>query len=195
MSDALRVLAVSGSLRKGSFNTALLNAAIGIAKAEGLSLEFDIANIADIPLYNEDLRGEGLPPAVQTFRDQIERAQGVLFVTPEYNHSVPGVLKNAIDWASRPGANGKPHPFAGKPFAMMGASGGMSGTMRAQYHLRQIAVFLDMHALNRPEVFVRNAKSVFDANLSLTDEPTKKVVTDLLRAFATWTKRFAQAQV
>jgi chromate reductase, NAD(P)H dehydrogenase (quinone) len=110
-------------------------------------------------------------------------------VTPEYNYSIPGVLKNAIDWASRPPAQ----PFAGKPLAIMGASGGLSGTMRAQYHLRQIAVFLDMFPINKPEVFVRSAKDLIDAQGKLTDEATRKVIADQLVALAAFTNRLRGA--
>jgi chromate reductase len=185
--DRIRVLGISGSLRKASYNTALLRAAIEIANENGLPVEITPANIHEIPPYDEDVRAAGLPPAVQDFRAAISAAQAILFVTPEYNYSMPGVLKNAIDWASRPPAQ----PFADKPFAVMGASGGMSGTMRAQYHLRQTAVFLDMHALNKPEIFVRNAKEGFDETGRLRDEAVRKLIRDLLVALATWTRRIA----
>lgn len=185
--DSVRVLGVSGSLRKGSFNTALLHAAIEIAAAEKLPISFEVADISAIPLYNEDLRVDGAFPApVQKLREHIAAASAVLFVSPEYNYSLPGVLKNAIDWASRAPAQ----PFADKPFAVMGASGGMSGTMRMQYDLRQIAVFLNMHALNTPEVFVRNAKTMFNDDLTkLTDEPTRQAIAKQLAALVAWTNR------
>jgi chromate reductase len=186
--DSLRVLGISGSLRKGSFNTSLLRAAMAIAETEKLPLRFDIADIRGIPPFDEDVRAAGLPEPVQKFRDAIAAADAVLFVTPEYNYSIPGVLKNAIDWASRPPSQ----PFADKPFAIMGASGGLSGTMRGQYHLRQVAVFLDMHPLNKPEVFVRNAKDAFDADGNLKDEATRKVVHQQLVALADWTRRLAK---
>jgi chromate reductase, NAD(P)H dehydrogenase (quinone) len=181
----IKVLGISGSLRAGSFNTALLRTAKEMAGAE---MAIDIADIRDIPLYDEDVRAKGLPPSVQRFREQVAAADAILFVTPEYNYSVPGVLKNAIDWASRPPAQ----PFADKPIAIMGASGGLGGTLRAQYHLRQIMVFLDAHVLNKPEVFVRSAQDAFDAELQLKDERTRKVVGELLQALATWTKRLAR---
>lgn len=184
--DSVTVLGVSGSLRKGSFNTALLHAAIDIAKAEGIPITFEVASLADIPLYNDDLRTEqGYPPPVQRFREEIARADALLFVSPEYNFSVPGVLKNAIDWASR----APNQPFADKPFSIMGVSGGMSGTMRMQYHLRQIAVFLNMHALNQHELFARNGKTLFSDDLKLTDEPTRQVVARQLTALVDWTRR------
>lgn len=176
----VRVLGISGSLRKGSFNTAVLRAAAELAP-EGMTIT--TASIADVPLYDEDVRAQGLPASVQKLREAIAAADALLLVTPEYNFSIPGVLKNAIDWASRPPAQ----PFAGKPLAIMGASGGLSGTMRAQYHLRQIAVFLDMHPLNKPEVFVRSAQSLLDAEGRLTDEPTRKVIAEQLVALKAWT--------
>jgi chromate reductase len=182
MGDGIVVLGISGSLRKGSFNTALLRAAVELAPRD---VRIETADIASIPPYNEDVRVAGLPPSVTGLRDRIDRADAVLFVTPEYNYSVPGVLKNAIDWASRP----PNQPFAGKPLGIMGASGGMSGTMRAQYHLRQIAVFLDMYPFNKPEVFVRNAQTVFDEAGKLVDDPTRAVVRQYVEALAAWTRR------
>jgi len=173
----VKLLGISGSLRRASFNTALLEAARGLAP-EGVSIE--VASIREIQLYDEDVRSVGYPAPVQAFREAIAAADGVLFVTPEYNYSVPGVLKNAIDWASRPPSQ----PFAGKPIAIMGASGGMSGTMRAQYHLRQVMVGLDAHAVNKPEIFVRQAPSLLDESGKLTDEPTRKLVRELVAALA-----------
>ena len=183
--DPVRVLGISGSLRRGSYNTSLLRAAIEIAAEQKLEAAFTVAEIREIPPYDEDVRAAGLPPPVQAFRDAIAGADALLFVTPEYNYSLPGVLKNAIDWASRPPSQ----PLADKPFAVMGASGGMGGTMRAQYHLRQAAVFLDMHAVNRPEIFVRNAKDVFDEDGRLKDEKVRKLVGELVRALIQWTRR------
>jgi chromate reductase len=180
--NGIVVLGISGSLRKGSFNTALLRAAVELAPRD---VRIETADISAFPLYNEDVRAVGFPAAVTGMRDRIERADAVLFVTPEYNYSIPGVLKNAIDWASRP----PNQPFAGKPLGLMGASGGAGGTMRAQYHLRQVAVFLDMHPINKPEVFVRNAQTVFDEGGKLVDEPTRNGVRQYLEALAAWTRR------
>jgi chromate reductase len=186
-SDRVRLVAFSGSLRKGSFNTALLHTAIDLAPSD---VTIEVAEIRDIPLYDEDLRTAGVPASVQRFREQIARAEGVLVATPEYNYSMPGVMKNAIDWASRPPAQ----PFGGKTLGIMGASSGMSGTMRAQYHLRQSAVFLDMIPMNKPEVFVRNAASLVKDG-RIIDEPTRKVIGDFMIALAAWTKRMrANAQ-
>lgn len=190
--DSVRVLAVPGSLRKGSFNRALLHAAIEIARGENIPMTFTVADISEFPLYNDDIREkDGFPPPVAKFREQIAAADAILFVSPEYNYSVPGVLKNAIDWASR----APNQPFSDKPYSVMGASGAMSGTMRMQYHLRQIAVFLNMHPLNGPEVFVRNAKTVFSEDLSqLTDATTKQVVAKHLNALVTWTRRLTRRE-
>lgn len=178
----LRVLGISGSLRKGSFNTAVLQAAIELAP-QGMIIE--TADLLSIPVYNEDVRATGVPDSVKRLCEAIAAAEALLIVTPEYNYSIPGVLKNAIDWASRP----PNQPFAGKPLAIMGASSGAGGTMRAQYHLRQVAVFLDMHPLNKPEVFVRSAQEKVDASGKLTDTATRKVIGDQLVALATWMRR------
>jgi chromate reductase, NAD(P)H dehydrogenase (quinone) len=148
-------------------------------------MTIETADIRAIPVYDEDVRAAGLPDVVQKLRESILKADALLLVTPEYNYSIPGVLKNAIDWASRP----PNQPFADKPLALMGASGGPSGTMRAQYHLRQVAVFLDMHVLNKPEVFVRSAQEKVDASGNLTDEATRKVIAEQLVALAAWTRR------
>jgi chromate reductase len=182
MSDAIRVLGLSGSLRRGSFNTALLRAAIDLAPADMTFTTFDLR---PIPPYDEDVRAVGLPEAVVAFRAAIAAADALLFVTPEYNYSIPGLLKNAIDWASRPPSQ----PFAGKPTSIMGASGGLSGTMRAQYHLRQIVVFLDLLVMNKPEVFVRSAAEKFDPEGRLVDDATRKVVREHVAALAEWTRR------
>ncbi|HEY0522391.1 MAG TPA: NAD(P)H-dependent oxidoreductase [Stellaceae bacterium] len=180
--SAVKVLGICGSLRKGSYNAAALRAAQELAP-DGLTIEtFDIA---PIPIYNEDVRAEGLPPSVEQFRERIRAADALLFVTPEYNYSVPGVLKNAIDWASRP----PEQPFAGKPVAIMGATPSALGTARAQYHLRQILVFLDMHPINKPEVMIAAASGKFDAAGQLTDETTRDFVRQLLTALRDWTRR------
>ena len=178
--DALKVLGMSGSLRKGSFNTMALRAAQGLAP-EGMTIE--TAGIGDLPLYNDDIRAAGYPPVVQAFRDKIAAADALLFVTPEYNYSVSGVLKNAIDWGSRPPSQ----PFDGKPVAIMGASGGILGTARAQYHLRQMCVFLNMLPVNKPEVMIGQAASRFDAEGKLADEATRGLIKQLLESLRDWT--------
>jgi chromate reductase len=178
--DALKVLGISGSLRKGSFNTMALRAAQGLAPA-GMTIE--TAEIGNLPLYNDDIRAAGYPPVVQAFRDKIAAADALLFVTPEYNYSISGVLKNAIDWGSRPPSQ----PFDGKPVAIMGASGGVLGTARAQYHLRQMCVFLNMFPVNKPEVMIGQAQTRFDAAGALTDETTRGLVKQLLESLRDWT--------
>jgi chromate reductase len=181
----IRVVGISGSLRAGSYNSAALRAAVALAP-DGMTIE--TAAIGDLPLYNDDVRAAGYPAAVQRFRDQLSAADAILFVTPEYNYSIPGVLKNAIDWASRPPSQ----PFDNKPVAIMGASGGVLGTARAQYQLRQMLVFLNAFPLNKPEVMIGAAQSKFDEAGTLTDEPTKEFIRTLLAALANWTARLKQ---
>jgi chromate reductase, NAD(P)H dehydrogenase (quinone) len=183
MSDTVRVLGVSGSLRKASFNTALLRAAMAVAPPE---VQVTIAAIGDIPHYDEDVHQmTGFPAPVVRFREQVAQADALLIATPEFNYSVPGVLKNAIDWASR----APKQPFGGKPLAIMGVSGAMSGTMRAQYHLRQICVFLDMHPINRPEIFVRNGATAFDETGAVKDEALAKALPQMWTSLVAWTRR------
>jgi chromate reductase len=181
-----RILGIAGSLRKGSYNAALLKVAAG-SMPDGSSLE--IFDISTIPLYNEDVRAQGFPAPVQQLREKIAAADGVLFATPEYNFSVSGVMKNVIDWASRP----PDQPFNDKPVAVMGASAGALGTARAQYHLRQIGVFLNMRFVNKPEVFVGSAATKFDAEANLTDETAKVLIKTLMAELVTWSGRLKKA--
>jgi chromate reductase len=180
----LHVLGLSGSLRARSFNTAALRAAGSMLPA---GCTFEIAPIGDLPLYDQDLMDKGMPEPAVRLRAQIAKADALIIACPEYNYSVTGALKNAIDWASR----GADHPLAGKPLAILGASGGMIGTARAQYHLRQICVFVNMHPINKPEVMIGQAQTKFDADLNLTDEPTRKILGDLVTALVAWTRRLA----
>lgn len=175
MADTLNILGISGSLRKGSYNTATLHAAIELAPPE---LKIEIADISQIPLYNADVQALGIPAPVEALAERIRAADGLLFVTPEYNYSVSGVLKNTIDWISRV----KNQPLAAKPAAICGASMGALGTARAQYHLRQIGVFLDLRFLNKPEVMIGAAHERFDANGKLTHEPTRQFLGALMVA-------------
>ena len=177
-----KVLGIAGSLRKGSYNQSALRTAVELAPT---GMEIESFDIAPIPPYNEDLRELGFPAAVQELRERIRAADALLFVTPEYNYSIPGVFKNAIDWASRP----PDQPFNDKPVAIMGASASRLGTARAQYHLRQTCVFLNMHLLNKPEIMIANAASVFDANGRLTDEGARKLIAELLVNLAAWIER------
>jgi chromate reductase len=185
MDGTLKVLGIAGSLRKGSYNRALLRAAQELAP-DGMRIE-TYEGLGDIPLYNGDLEAQGMPEPVLRFTDAIRPADALLIVTPEYNYGVPGVLKNAIDWASRPP---KDTPLKGKPVALMGASPGMTGTARAQLALRQSFIFLQMPAVLSPEVLVARAHEKFDADGRLTDETARKLVRQLLEALGDWTRRF-----
>ena len=176
MTQPIHVLGFSGSLRQASLNSALLRAADELLP-EGNTLE--IFDLSAIPLYNDDLRTHGYPVEVQQFRERLRAADAVLIATPEYNYSIPGVLKNALDWASRPNAD-KVVPLKGKPVAIMGATPGMFGTVRAQMHLRQMLVYTDNPIVNQPQVLVTGAKDKFDADLHLTDDATRGFVRDLL---------------
>jgi len=172
MAGNIKILGIAGSLRKASFNKAALRESQKLVPA-GASL--DILEIDGLPGFNQD--DEKNPPAkVVEMKAKIRAADAILFVTPEYNYSLPGVLKNAIDWASRPYGDSA---WNGKPVAIMGASVGVIGTARAQYHLRQIFVFLDMHPVNQPEVMINASKS-FDQQGNLTDQQTKDLIAKLL---------------
>lgn len=181
MADTVNILGISGSLRQGSFNSATLRAAQELAPPD---LKLQIADISQIPLYSADVQAQGFPPAVLQLVEQIRAADGLLFATPEYNYSVSGVLKNAIDWVTRV----KDQPFAAKPAAICGASMGLFGTARAQYHLRQIGVYIDLRFLNKPEVMIGQAHERFDAHGKLTHEPTRKFLGDLMIALREWVR-------
>ncbi|HTR96712.1 MAG TPA: NAD(P)H-dependent oxidoreductase [Candidatus Acidoferrales bacterium] len=177
------VIGIAGSLRKASYNRTLLAAAVELAPP-GLAIE--PASIAGIPLFDGDVEAAGIPASVLALKERVRRADGLLLVTPEYNYSVPGVLKNAIDWLSR-----KPdQPFAGKPAAIMGASNGRFGTVRSQQHLRAVAAAVGLIVLPTPEVMVSNAGETIDAAGRLTDEVTRAAVTKLLVAFEAWIARW-----
>src|SRR5208283_2041355 len=168
-----RILGIAGSLRQGSYNRSALRAAARLVP-EGVTLE--IFDLDGIPPFNQE--EENPPPArVAEFKARIRAADAVLFVTPEYNYSIPGVLKNALDWASRPYGDSA---WSGKPVAVMGASVALQGTSRAQYHLRQVFVYLNMHSLNRPEVMIADAAHRFDEHGNLTDEKAKESIRQLL---------------
>ena len=185
MDKQLNILGFAGSLRKGSYNRALLRAAVELAPKE---IRLEIFDLEGIPPFNQELESS-MPEKVKEFKAKIRAADAILIATPEHNYSVPGVLKNAIDWASRPYGD---NSFEGKPAAIMSASTGMLGGARAQYHLRQIFVFLEMYPLNRPEVFVTFASKKIDEQGRLTDETTRKVIKELLEALVVLTKRLKQ---
>ena len=182
MSKPVRILGIAGSLRHDSYNRATLRAARELAP-EGAAIE--TFGLDGIPGFNQD--EEQNPPAkVVELKQRVREADAILFVTPEYNYSVPGVLKNAIDWASRPYGDSA---WNGKPAAIMGASVGAIGTARAQYHLRQMMVFLNMFPVNQPEVMIANASDRFDAQGKLTDEAAKGFIRQLLQNLVDWTRR------
>jgi chromate reductase, NAD(P)H dehydrogenase (quinone) len=186
MDKPVNILGFAGSLRKNSYNKALLREAAKLVPA-GARLE--IFDLEGIPPYNQDAE-QPSPDRVREFKAKIRSADAILIATPEYNYSIPGILKNAIDWASRPYTD---NSFAGKPVAMMSASTGILGGARAQYHLRQVFVFLDMYPINKPEVFVTFAPSKFDDKGNLTDETARKLIGELLRNLVAWTKKLKKS--
>jgi chromate reductase, NAD(P)H dehydrogenase (quinone) len=187
MLKPIRILGIAGSLRRESYNRAALRAATQLVPEDAT---LDVFELDGIPPFNQD--EEQNPPAkVAEFKRHIRETDAILMVTPEYNYSIPGVLKNAIDWASRPYGDSA---WSGKPAAIMGASIGTIGTARAQYHLRQMFVFLNMFPVNQPEVMIGNAAERFDAQGNLTDETTKDFIRQLLRNLVDWTRRIAPPQ-
>ena len=180
--NKLKIIGFAGSLRKGSYNRSLLRSAGQLLPQDTI---LEIFDLSDIPPFNQDLEAN-MPAKVNEFKSKIRESDALLIATPEYNYSVPGVLKNAIDYASRPYGD---NPFDDKPVAIMSASVGMLGGARAQYHLRQMFVFLNMHPINAPEVIVTSASNKFDAEGNLLDENTKKFLTQLLQNLSNWTRR------
>ena len=179
----IRLLGLCGSLRRASTNRALLRA-VGECLPEGASLTI-YDRLGDLPLFNSDL---GEPEPVVALKEAIAAADGLVFATPEFNYTITGVLKNAIEWASRPPST---TPLKGKPMAMVGASAGMSGSMRAQYHLRQILVYSDSPTLSQPEVLIPRAHERFDAEGRLVDESTRELLRKFGVAMIAWVRRFA----
>ena len=182
LGETVKILGFVGSLRKDSYNKALMRAALELLPKNATLEVFDLEGI---PPFNQDLENQP-PPTVKEFKAKIRKADALLIASPEYNYSIPGVLKNAIDWASRPHGD---NVFEGKPVAVMSTSIGRLGGARAQYHLRQVFVALNLHSLNRPEVMVPYAEERFDASGSLTDEATRKLIWQLVEALVQWTKR------
>jgi len=180
-----KIAVIVGSLRRESINRKLAEA---LAKLAGPKLEFSYVKIDDLPLFNQDL--EPNPPAAVTrIKAQIEAADGVLIVTPEYNRSIPGVLKNAIDWASRP--YGK-NSFNGKPTAGIGASGGAIGTAAAQQHLRSILAYLHVTLMGQPEGYIQFKQGLVDDQHNVTDESVRKFLQSYVDAFTAWVERHAK---
>ena len=188
MADTLQVLGFAVSLRQASFNRALLRAAVEAAPP-GIAIR--AYDIADVPLYNGDVEAAGDPPGVTAFKDAIRGSDGLLIVTPEYNYGVPGVLKNAIDWASRPPGKSA---LDRKPAAIVGATPGPGGTYRGQYHLRMALQFPQMRVMPMPEVMVSAAHEKFDGEGRLTDDATRERLGKVLEAFAEWIRTCHAAQ-
>lgn len=185
MENKLKIFGFAGSLRKDSYNKALLRAALDLVPEDVI---LEIFEINEIPPFNQDIESD-MPQKVKDFKSKLREADAILIATPEYNYSIPGVLKNAIDWASRPYGD---NPFDEKPVAIMSASIGMLGGARAQYHLRQTFVFLNMHPINRPEVIVTFAQDKFDTNGKLIDQNTKKIITQLLKNLMGWARKLSK---
>ncbi|MFC1892745.1 NADPH-dependent FMN reductase [Chloroflexota bacterium] len=188
MNKNVNILGFAGSLRKGSYNRALLRASLELLPPD---TKLEIFDLEGIPPFNQDLESS-IPEEVKEFKRKIRLADAILISTPEHNYSIPGVLKNAIDWASRPYGD---NSFERKPVAIMSASTGMLGGSRAQYHLRQVFVFLDMYPLNKPEVLVTFAAQKIDDKGRLTDEKTKEFIAKLLESLVVWTKRLIDEPV
>jgi chromate reductase, NAD(P)H dehydrogenase (quinone) len=185
----LHFVVMVGSLRKASFNAAIARALPELAPA-GVAIDF-LPSIGRFPLYNQDVQLDSFPPIVTDTVDAIRKAGGVIIVTPEYNHSYPGVLKNAIDWISRVPSQ----PFAGKPVAIQSSSPSLFGGLRAQLHLRHVFVYLDGRMLNKPEVVIPQVNTKIDAATGeLTDLPTRGFIADQLKAFAAFARSSEMAR-
>lgn len=182
MEKKIKILAIAGSLRKESYNRGLIRVAKEVAPS---TCTLEVFDLDGIPPYNQD-EETTLPKSVAQLKAKVREADAILISTPEYNYSIPGVLKNALDWGSRPYGD---NAWDNKPVAIMGASAGMQGTSRAQYHLRQVFVYLNMHALNKPEIMVGTAQDRFDAQGKLTDPKTRQKIGELLAALIECTKR------
>jgi NAD(P)H-dependent FMN reductase len=181
----MNIIAISGSLRKGSFNTQLLHAFKKLAPA---GTEITIVEIGNLPLYNQDNEAQ-FPAVAQKLKDAVVAADGIIIATPEYNRSTPGVLKNAIDWISRPYGH---NSFANKTVLVAGVSVGKIGTAVAQSHLRQILVYLDADVIGQPELYIGPAQTVFDAQGNVIDSHTKELLT---KGLETLLKRLSHSSV
>jgi chromate reductase len=182
MQQTVKILGFVGSLRKGSYNKALMRAAVELAPEDA---KIEVFDLEGIPPFNQDLENQP-PQKVKEFKAKIRNADALLIASPEYNYSITGVLKNAIDWASRPHGD---NAFEGKPVAVMSASIGRLGGARAQYHLRQSFVYLNMHPLNRPEVMMPFAQEHIDKDGKVTDQDTRQLIRKLLEALVQWTRK------
>lgn len=186
--EQLRVLGISGSLRKGSYNSALLRAAVAEAP-ENMRIEV-YEGLREIPPFDQDVLDAGMPSVVRHLKEMVSAADGLLIVTPEYNYSIPGALKNAIDWVSR-----DPNPMDGKPTAIAGASPGNFGTVRGQLALRQSLLFTNNRLMTRPELLVFHAHKRFSESGELTDDGTRSLLREFLESFATWINEYAPKRV
>ena len=187
MSQPIKILGIAGSLRKASYNRGALRAAQQVAAPDAT---IEIFELDEIPLFNQD-KERPLPDSVAQFKARIRAADAILICTPEYNYSIPGVLKNALDWASRPYGD---NAWDGKPVAIMGASPGMLGTARAQYHLRQCFVFLNLCPVCRPEVMIADAGDKFDDDGNLVDQDTRDRIKKLVDALVVWTRQLQKGR-
>ena len=185
MADEIRILGIAGSLRKDSYNKGALRAAQSLCP-DGARIE--IYDIAGLPLFNQD-EEKNPTPKVSEFKQKIRDADAILLVTPEYNYGVPGVMKNALDVASRPYGD---NAWNGKPVALMSAAASIAGGIRAQYQVRQCFVFLNMDAVTQPEVAIGNAMQRFDEKGNLTDETSKKMIRQLLENLVAKARRLRQ---
>ena len=186
--DTITVLGIAGSLRRGSYNRALLRSAQALTP-DGMRL--DVVDLHDVPFYDADVEREGDPEPVTALKRRVREADALVIATPEYQHSLPGVLKNALDWASRPPQD---PPLRGKPIAMMGATPGRYGTARAQAELRKVLAYNDAVMVNRPEVLVANAAQAFDEGGELVDEKARELVHELLSALVWWARLLRDAR-
>jgi len=186
MNKPVKILGFAGSLRKSSYNKAILRAALELLPKD---TALEIFDLEGIPPFNQDFEKQ-MPEKAQEFKTKIKAADAILIATPEHNYSIPGVLKNAIDWASRPYGD---NAFDGKPVAVMSASTGMLGGARAQYHLRQTFVFLNMYPINKPEVIVTYAQDKIDRDGRLTDKNTRDFIKQLLENLVSWTIRLRKS--
>jgi chromate reductase len=184
MNSAINILAFAGSLRKGSYNKALIKAAQELAP---LDMHIELFDLKGIPLFNADVEATGDPERVTAFKKSIRKADGLLIATPEYNHGVTAVTKNAIDWASRPTKNA---PLDKKPVGILGASPGMTGSVRGQSQLRQSLKATNSYCMPKPEMLVARAHQKFDDNGKLTDEITQKYLSKYLEALQDWITKF-----
>lgn len=183
MKTSYHFVAISGSIRKGSYNTLVLKTLQQIAPRH---ITIEHLSIKEVPFYNFDLHEKKFPAHVEKLNDAIKASDAVIFVTPEYNYSVPGVLKNTIDILSR----SPKKPFDMKAVGIMGASPGVLGTARAQYHLRQSMVFLNAYVMTQPEIMIGKVNEKFDANNQLADKETEKRLLEFLEALASFSKKF-----